>query len=509
MAVRKICFRKRLSVAWTVRVTSKLGRPLGRSGEPAVRSLHSPTLIITVLSLSGVAVSLVQTLLMPLLPELPHLLGTTADNASWLITATLLAGTVATPTVSRLADMYGKRKMMVFALVSTAVGSLLGGVSDELPLLIAARAFQGIGLALIPVGMAIMRDQLPREKVPVGVALMSASLGIGASLGLPLSGLIVEHLGWHAIFWLTGVVCVVLVGTVLVVLPESLVRTPGEFDLRGALLLTVALTVVLLALSKGAMWGWTSSETVVLTVVGVTLLVVLAPLELRTPSPLVDVRIAARPALLLVNVVAILAGFAMLVNVLITAQLLQLPQATGYGLGLDVLETSLWMIPNAAAFGFIAPLSAWLTRRMSPQFTLLSGAVVMCLAYVGRAFLSMNLAQIVVGSVLVGVGSAMMFAALPTLVMRVVPETETASANGMNVLLRSFGTAAASAATAAISTASVIRVAGRDLPSLGALTSLFWLAAAAALGAALFGIPMLRMSEYTEEPDRSDAVARV
>jgi MFS family permease len=404
--------------------------------------------------------------------------------------------------------MYGKRKMMVFALVSTAVGSLLGGVSDELGLLIAARAFQGIGLALIPVGMAIMRDELPREKVPVGVALMSASLGIGAGLGLPLSGLIVEHLGWHAIFWLTGGVCAVLIGTVLAVLPESSVRTRGQFDLRGAVLLTLALTAVLLALSKGAMWGWTSLETIGLAAVGITGLLVLVPLEMRTPSPLVDVRIAARPALLLVNTVAILAGFAMFVNVLITTQLLQLPKATGYGLGLDVLETSLWMIPNAVAFGLIAPISARLTRLISPQFTLLSGAVVMCLAYIGRVFFSVNLPQIVVGSVIVGVGSAMMFAALPTLVMRVVPETETASANGMNVLLRSFGTAAASAATAAISTASVITVAGRDLPTLGALTSLFWLAAVAVLGAALFGIPMLRMSEYTEEPDRSDGVAR-
>lgn len=471
--------------------------------ESPVRARGGPALVVTVLALCGIVVSLQQTLLLPLLPALPELLDTTADSASWLVTATLLTGAIATPTVSRLADMYGKRRMMVLALAASAAGSLLGALSQALPWLIGARALQGVGMALIPVGIAIMRDELPRERVPLGVALMSATLAIGAGAGLPLSGLIAEHMDWHATFWLTGAVGVVLLVTVLAVLPESPVRTQGTFDIRGAVLLSAALTAILLALSKGAQWGWTSPATLGLAAAGVALLVIWAPLELRTPSPLVDLRVAARRAVLLVNVASILTGFAMFANMLVTTQLLQMPTSTGYGMGLDVLSTGLWMVPNAAAFGLMAPVSAWMTRRFSPQVTMLGGAAIMCLAYLGRVFFSDNLAQIVIGSVAVGIGTAMTYGAMPTLVMRAVPLTETASANGLNVLLRSLGTSTASAATAAIATASVITVAGQDLPSFDALTTVFWIAAAAALGAALIGIPMLRMKEYAEESERS------
>jgi MFS family permease len=201
---------------------------------------------------------------------------------------------------------------------------------------------------------------------------------------------------------------------------------------------------------------------------------------------------------LLVNVVSVLVGFAMFSNMLLTTLFLQMPSDTGYGLGLDALHTGLWMMPNAVAFGLMAPASAWLTGRFGPQVTMFVGAVVMCVAYVGRALLSDNLAQVVIGSVVVGVGVAMVYGAMPMLIMRVVPVTETASANGLNVLLRALGTSTASATTAAVTTALVVTGAGHSSPSLQGLTLLFWIAAAAALGGALVTVPMLRMRDYAE-----------
>ncbi|WP_244931312.1 MFS transporter [Nocardioides sp. W7] len=470
---------------------------------PTTQPRSSPRVVVATLSLCGIVVSLQQTVLLPLLPRLPELLDTSADSASWLVTATLLTGAIATPTVSRLADMYGKRRMIAVALAVSVLGSLLGALSQALPLLITARALQGVGMSLIPVAIAIMRDELPRDRVPLGVALMSATLAIGAGAGPPLSGLISEHLDWHATFWLTGVVGLVLLIAALAILPESPVRTRGTFDVRGAVLLSVALTAVLLALSKGGQWGWTSSATIGLGAAGLALLAVWGPLELRTPSPLVDLRVARRPAVLLVNIASVLVGFAMFTNMLLTTQLLQLPTQTGYGLGLDALHAGLWMVPNAIAFGVMAPVSARLTTRISPQFTMVSGATIMSVAYVARVFLNDNLTQIVIGSVAVGIGTAMVYGALPTLIMRAVPVTETASANGLNVLLRSLGTSTASATTAAVTTAWTITVAGQAYPDLRGLTLLFWISGAAALLAALLGVPMLKMRDFAEEADRT------
>ena len=121
--------------------------------------------VITVLALAGLIVAVMQTLLVPLIPDLPNLLGVSTDDASWLITATLLASAVATPSMSRLADMFGKRRMMLVSLALMAAGSVLGALGTSLALLIAARALQGCGMALIPIGMSIMRDELPRERL--------------------------------------------------------------------------------------------------------------------------------------------------------------------------------------------------------------------------------------------------------------------------------------------------------------------------------------------------------
>lgn len=131
----------------------------------------STGLIITVLGLCGTLVSLQQTLVLPLLPDFPDILDTTTDNASWLITITLLTGAVGTPIVSRLADMFGKRLMLLVCLGSVIAGSALGAVSETLAPIIIARGLTGIGTALVPVGISIMRDHLPSEKVGSGVAL--------------------------------------------------------------------------------------------------------------------------------------------------------------------------------------------------------------------------------------------------------------------------------------------------------------------------------------------------
>ncbi|WP_461024858.1 MFS transporter, partial [Thalassiella azotivora] len=240
---------------------------------PADRRTSRTGVVIATLALCGTIVSLQQTLVLPLLPDFPRLLGTTAENATWLVTATLLAGAVSIPTVSRLADMFGKKRMMVVALGATVAGSVVGALSTALPFVITARALQGVGLALVPIGIAIMRDELPRDRVPLGVSIMSATLAIGAGVGMPLAGLITEHLDWHAIFWVTGAVGIVLLVLAVVVLDESSVRTGGAFDYRGAVLLSVAVTAFMLAVSKGGQWGWTAPLTIALGVGGALLVV--------------------------------------------------------------------------------------------------------------------------------------------------------------------------------------------------------------------------------------------
>lgn len=446
---------------------------------------RSSRLITAILCLSGTVVALQQTMVIPLLPDFPKILGVSADDASWLVTVTLLTSAVATPIVSRLADMFGKRRMMLISMTMIVVGSLVAAIGGNFVALLIGRGLQGFAISMIPVGISIMRDELPKEKVASATALMSATLGIGSALGLPLSGLIFEHLGWPAIFWLSAIVGVLLIIAVAAVVPESSVRTRGKFDFLGAVMLSTALTATLLAISKGARWGWTSELTLLMFVIGIVTLALWFPYELRVTQPMVDLRTSAKPPVLLTNVASILVGFSMYANNLSTTQQLQMPKISGYGFELGVMAAGLCMIPAGLAMVFFAPVSANITKRFGAKITLIVGGTVLALAYIARVFLTGSIALIIISAAVVSIGTAIAYSAMPMLIMRSVPITETASANGLNSLLRSVGTSTSSAVVAAMLTSMVIPSGpGEGLPSIDAFKNIFWLAALAAVAAA-------------------------
>ncbi|WP_431841878.1 MFS transporter [Calidifontibacter indicus] len=466
-----------------------------------VRSRRPAGLITAVLAITGTLVALQQTLVVPLLPEVPKLLHTTETNGSWLVTATLLASAVATPIVSRCADMFGKRKMMLISLATMIVGSLIGALGHQLWQVILGRSLQGFAAALVPVGISIMRDELPREKVGGAVALMSATLGIGAAIGLPLSGYIYAHFDWHALFWVSLVAAIVMFLAIVLVVPESAVRTHGRFDVVGALLLSSALICFLLAVSKGGDWGWGSRTTLGLFVAAVVIAAAWVPWELRTVGPMVDLRTAARPPILLTNIASVFVGLSMFVNLVSTTQLLQMPKITGYGHGLSVLDAGLCVLPAGLMMVVLSPVTATITKRWGGKYSLLLGGLVLGLSYVLRVYLTGSVFQIALGAAITSAGTAIAYAAMPSIIMANAPISETAAANGFNALLRAVGTSTSSAMVAAILSTVAINVGGIDLPRLEAFHYIYWVAAAAGLVAALvaFFIPSSRREDDPQE----------
>lgn len=469
-----------------------------------------PSAITAILALSGTLVALLQTLVVPLLPDFPRILHVTSDDASWLVTVTLLSSAVATPIISRSADMYGKRKMMVMCLAIMVAGSVMAAAGGSFMWLIIGRALQGFSAALIPVGMSIMRDELPKEKLGAAVALMSATLGIGGAMGLPLAGVLYESLGWASIFWLSAAAGVLLMLAVLLVVPESTVRAPATFDYSGALLLSAALAALLLAISKGGSWGWGSEPVLLLLLAAAILLAAWVPYELKVTQPMVDLRTSVRRPVLLTNLATLLLGLAMFANMLLTTQQLQLPAATGYGLGLSVSAAGLCMVPSGLAMVVFAPLSGRLIRTFGGKGALMTGASVMVIGYVVRVFLYDSVALVIIGSTVVGIGTAVAYAAAPALIMSAVPITETASANGLNSLIRAIGSSTSSAIIGAVLASVTLMVGSSQLPSLEAFKTVFWMAAIASAAAALTAIFIPRTdtgpSALASDTDRPEFV---
>lgn len=462
------------------------------------------------LALCGTLVSLQQTLVLPLLPDFPEILATSSDNASWLVTVTLLTAAVGTPIVSRLADMFGKRLMLIICMWAVIVGSVIAALSDSLVTVIVGRGLSGLGACLVPVGISIMRDHLPADRVGSGVALMSATLGIGGAVGMPLAGVIYERFDWHTLFYVSGGFAAVMLLAVHLVVPESTVKSRGRFDYVGAALLSVALTCFLLAVSKAGTWGWTSPTTLSLLAVAALVLAAWVPWELRTGQPLVDIRTSTRRTVLLTNAASVLVGFAMFANFLTSAQQVQMPASSGYGFGLSVTATGLAMLPAGILMVLMAPVAASLIRRFGPRAVLITGAVVIAVGFISRALLYGSVTEVMVTSGIASLGTALAFAAMPTLIMRAVPITETASANGLNTLLRSIGTSSASAMVAAVFAATMVTMPSGELaPAFTGYQVVFWSGAAAALGGALIAAFIRRPQRVTGTGEPTDDAGHV
>ncbi|MFD4440879.1 MFS transporter [Nocardia sp. NPDC058519] len=443
----------------------------------------APAVLIAVLSTVGIVVSLMQTLVIPIIPSLPTLLNTSASNASWVVTATLLAGAVSTPIAGRLGDMFGKRLILVCNLGFMVVGSVVCATANSLLPEVIGRSLQGIAVGAIPLGISIMRDELRPEKVGGAMAVMSATLGVGGAIGLPFSALIAQNANWHVLFWTAaglGVLCAVLV---LVFVPESPVRTPSRFDFGGAVGLSIALLTLLIGITKGADWGWASGS--ILALFGLSLASFLGwgAYELRRPSPLVDLRVSARPRVLFTNMASIAVGFSLYGMSLTFPQLLMAPEETGYGFGLSMVVAGLAMAPTGLVMMLLSPVSARLSAKKGPKLTLALGSTVIAVGYLCAVVMMDSVWQIVLSSVIVAGGVGLAYAAMPALIMGAVPITETAAANGLNSLMRSIGTSTSAAVMGVVLAHMTINLGPHVLPSREGFHTAFFIAMAGAVAA--------------------------
>jgi MFS family permease len=252
---------------------------------PAEPGRQHPNVTLAVLVAAGISYALMQSLVLPALPDISRSLGASDTAIAWMLTAYLLAASVCTPIAGRLGDMYGKQRVLIVVLVLLAVGTLVSALASSIGPMIAGRVIQGAGGGIFPLGFGIIRDEFPRERVSHGIGLMSSLLGVGGGLGVILAGPIVDNLSYHWLFWLPLVVIVACAVATQLLVPESPVRTPGRVDVRGALVLAAGLVPPLYAISRANDWGWGDPRTLGLIAIGVAVLAVTGQLsELRIRS---------------------------------------------------------------------------------------------------------------------------------------------------------------------------------------------------------------------------------
>ncbi|WP_267717289.1 MFS transporter [Streptomyces sp. CoH17] len=472
-------------------------------------------LSVGVVGLGALMAVLPQTLVLPVIPIIARDVGATTGQAQWLLTSTLLAGAVAVPVISRFADLWGRRLMLQFTLVFLAVGSAVDALTDNLALMIVGRALAGVAAATVPLGISLLAATLPRERQASGMVIVSAMLGVGNTLGLPLAGLIGDRADYHVLYRIGFAGAVISVVLVSLVVREPRAagqkdsKTPrSKVDLPGIVLLTAGLGGLILPLAQGAEWGWGSTRTLGTFATAVVLLVLLVVVELHTSSPLVNMRALAHPPVAITNVASAFVGFALFASFVGASTYVQAPTATGYGFNASVVTAGLTLLPSGLLMLLLAPVAARLIKRWGAAWVLCLAGMIIAVGLIERIAATAALWQVIAGTAIVGVGSGIAYAALPSLITAHSRPDELAAANGINSVARSLGSTLASAAGGSILAALTMNIDGTPVPSLTGYRTLFVICAAAAALAAAGGAVVARADARTRpQPDNSAPTA--
>jgi EmrB/QacA subfamily drug resistance transporter len=438
--------------------------------------------VLLTLALACVAFSLSQTLVVPALPSLAEEFDASVSTVSWVLTGFLVSASIATPIVGKLGDLFGKGRVLTAVLVLFSAGAVINALAGSIHVVIAGRLLQGVAGGVFPLAFGVVRDTFPREHIPGGLAMISAIFGIGGGIGLPLSGVIVDHVDLQWLFWINLIALPAAFAAHRLIPPSPPVAN-AKVDWTGALVLSGALAGILLGVSQGSEWGWGSPANVGAIAGGLVLVGVFIVVEGRVDQPLIDLHVLRRRSVAATNLTGFMVGAAMFSSFLIMPQFAQSPESTGYGFGFTVTEAGLLLMPTALAQLLAGPPATRIAARIGFRALLSLGAVCITASFLINTFAHAHPWELVAGGVLLGAGITFAFAAMANLIVDAVAQSEVGIATGINTVMRTVGGSFGAATATAILAASELEA--LPLPAEGAYTAAFALSSGAGVLALL------------------------
>jgi MFS family permease len=462
--------------------------PTPHDGHPALASRWRWILALVAASILAEQTALSFTLIYPSVPFISGTYKTT--NVVWVFTVYTLVGGVTAPLICKLGDKFGKRLLLLLAAVVCTAGLLISATSDSFAVMIIGRAVASTSTVFIPLTYSLIADVFPRKRQPLSIAIITNGLGITTILGPFIAGWLLDSYGFRAVFW--GLVVLTAVGGVgvLLTMPETPVRVSKSFDLAGAVLLGAAAFGLLLGLSEGQRWGWSSAGVVGCFAGGAAALLLWTRWELGRSEPLIDLRLlVGRPLGTTVLAGAIVSGGS-IVAATFTPYLAETPRIVGvsYGYGLSPTHWAVWLIPNGLGIVLIGVVVGLTARRTGYRAWMIWSGLAMAVSMALTPLVFTSEAPFIILVALMGTSTAF-YAAVPGLLLAAVPDDERAIAAGIAGTAQSLGNVVVTSVAGAIMAANVGRVidgtpiysghgftvlflTGAGIGVLGALTSL-------------------------------------
>jgi MFS family permease len=410
-----------------------------------------------------------ETMLLPAIPDIIKEFHISYTTSSWILSAYLIAGAVATPVGGKLSDIYGRKKMVITIMIIYIIGITLGGLSPNFTFLIVARVIQGIGISMFPIAFGIIRDQFPREKLAIGVGVFSSMFAAGSVVGLALGANIIENFGWRTTFFSIIFVAIGLWFIIRRYIDDNqdsayIMQSPGlgksldstdnnikkvanktdtitnntkNIDIKGTIALAVTISSFLMVLSFSQTDHIENSQiTLFLSVTTISLFLFII-IEKRSKSPLVNFQLMTNKMILSANSILVIAFLAMFTVFQTIPVLVRSPQPLGFGE--SVITTAQIQLPFMIVFLLFAPSSGYIVSKLGNVKPTLIGSIVSAIGFFSLfvfhstgILVATNLAVIAAGLSLMQVGGF-------NIILQYTPKKFSGISLGMTVLFNLIG----------------------------------------------------------------------
>jgi MFS family permease len=414
------------------------------------------TKLLIVVTAVALLINYVETMVVPGIPTIQKDLSTTATIASWITSAFLIVGSAIAPLFGKLGDCYGKKRMFLTALIFYIFGVGIAGFSPSIYFLLFARAIQGIGFAVVPLGLAVIADSFPKEKIATAQGIVSATLAIGAGAGLVIGSYVVQSLGWQYAFYTSFALSIVLFGVVAKIMKRDATGPRTKVDFTGALSLMAGVTLLLVYTTEGPSLGWLSLEELAFLLPGIVLAVFFFVFENKATNPLIQLSLLKIRNVLIANLIGIVASLATLLIFFGVVYYAEMP--TPFGLGLDIVATGIIIAPATIAMLVIGPLVGRTVTRSGPRPVLVAGSCILSVGFLLFILNRSSSASLTIDTLVSAAGIVSLIVPIVNMICVSLPKDCTAVGLGINTTLRNLGSAIGPVLATAVIISYVIRL---------------------------------------------------
>ncbi|BFI73679.1 sugar efflux transporter [Nanoarchaeota archaeon] len=395
------------------------------------------TKILLLLASMLLIVNYVETMVVPALYDIQQYFGVSENIVSWVTTAYMIVGAAASPIMGKVADIHGKRRTYLLAILFYIIAVSLAGFSPNIYFLIFARAIQGLGFAVFPIAISIITDLYSKEKLAYAQGILSATLGIGPALGLLIGSYIVQYLGWPAAFHTAAILSAILFILSYIYLPHTGKRLKESVDYFGSTFLAISVSLLLIYLTLGSEYGWFSE--IYYLIFSIITFMIFILIEKRLKEPLLRFDLLKIRNFLVSNIIGVFSGISLFSLFIFFTYYTQLPKP--YGLGLTIVQSGTLISPISLGMLIFGPLFGKLLPKRGPKPIIFLGIFLSVISFILLIINRSTTFDLLLDGFVMAIGMVSLMIPLVNMVSISLPDEYRTTGLGLNTLLRTLGSA--------------------------------------------------------------------